>query len=257
MTVTSVARTGFVTVPSRSTPHRGSILDAAIVHDGVPWDTEGLVESFNCIGVDVDPVDCAGFKGLTKRFDPPSYGDGALFVVQSGMTCKAPGFSKDDPAIRKAFEALEPEGVGIGLHDEILLNGTDITPAAGAVTPAQALGLLEGVGYSQYAGVPIIHGGPAVVSVWAGIQAVTPIGTRLETHLGTTVVVAGGNETKTNDKIDPEQWAFVTGQVVLWRSEAIHAAELDRSTNDQTVLYERLYMAAVDCLVAKVKVKVL
>ena len=256
MTITPVVPAKYVTVPSR-TP-RGSILDIAQVVDGsLPWDPEGLMESYNCIGIDVDTLNCAGFKGLTKRFDPPSFGDGVMFGVQGGITCKGPGFDLNNPALRAAFEAQEPEGVSIGLHDALLVNGTDLTPASGAVTPIQALGLLEGAGLSGYAGEPVIHAGPMLVSLWAGAQAVRVVGSRVETNIGTPIAVSTGNETKTSDKLDADQWAFVTGAVVLWRSEAVQAADIDRTTNDMTVLYERLYVAAFDCLSAKVQVSVL
>lgn len=246
----------YLTVPSHA--HPGSILDIATVYTGgVPWETTGLVESYNCIGVDVDTVACSGFKGLTKRFDPPSFSNGTMFNCQGGVTCKGPGFDMNDPALQAAFAAREPEGVSIGLHDAILVNGTDLTPAAGSVTPAQALGLLEGAGYSGYSGQPVIHAGPMLASLWAALQAVRLNGNHLETLLGTPVAVASGNESKTAGKLDADQWAFVTGQVFLWRSESVQAADIDRTTNDMTVLYERLYVAAIDCLVAKVKVKVL
>lgn len=255
MTTTPVVRSDYVTVSSR-TP-RGTILGVAVLHEGVPWEGTGLIESYNCIGVDVDTVNCAGFKGLTKRFDPPSFSNGTMFNVQGGITCKGPGFDMNDPALRSAFDAQEPEGVSIGLHDALLVNGTDLTPAGGSVTPAQALGLLESAGYLAYAGQPVIHAGPALVSQWAAFQAVRPAGDHLETLLGTPVVASPGNETKTGGKLDADQWAFVSGEVHLWRSEAVQAADIDRTTNDMTVLYERLYVAAIDCFMAKVKVKVL
>jgi hypothetical protein len=245
------------TPPSRAA--RGSILDIAEVTSGVSTGLglDGLIESFNCIGVDVDAINCAGFKGLTKRFDPPSFSNGVMFNIQSGVRCKGFGFDRNDPKIKSAFDSMEPEGVSIGLHDTLLVNGTDITPAAGTITPAQALGLLEGAGYSGYAGQPVIHVGPMLASLWAAVQAVRLVGDHLETHLGTPVAVSTGNESKTAGKLDPDQWAFVTGAVALIRSEAVLASDIDRATNEQTVLYERLYVAAIDCLVAKVKVKVL
>ena len=79
---------------------------------------------------------------------------------------------------------------------------------------------------------------------------------RLTTVLGTPVAVSAGYETKTADILDPEQWAYVTGEVVLARSEAQQQSALDTNTNEAVVLYERIYMAAVDCLIGKVKVKV-
>jgi hypothetical protein len=257
MTTTALLRSvGPFMPPSRT--QRASILDIAEVsNDFSAIGLDGLIESFNCIGVDVDAIACSGFKGLTKRFDPPSYSNGVLFNIQSGVRCKGFGFDMHDPKIKAAVDAMEPEGVSIGLHDAILVNGTDLTPATGSVTPAQALGVLEGAGYAGYAGQPVIHVGPSLASQWAALHAIEVSGSHLETLLGTPIAVSTGNESKTGGKLDPDQWAFVTGAVVLVRSEAVLAADIDRSTNDQTVLYERLYVAAVDCLNAKVKVKVL
>jgi hypothetical protein len=255
MTTAPVLTGNYVTVPSRIP--QGSILDIAMITDGLPWDSTGMIESFNCIGVDVDAVNCAGFKGLTKRFDAPSYSSGSMFNIQSGITCKGPGFHLDDPALGAAFAAMEPEGVSVGFHDTILVNGTDLTPTAGAVTPAQALGLLEGAGQAAYAGQAVIHMGPALAAQLAALRAVEKVGNHLETLLGTPVAVSVGNETKTSGKLDPSQWAFVTGAVVLARSEVVQTSAVDQVTNDMTALYERVYVAAVDCLVAKVQVKVL
>lgn len=258
MTITPTARTGHVSVPPRSARVRGSILDIADVHEGLPWgDGEGMIDSFNCIGIDVDAIDCAGFKGLTKRFDPPSYGDSHLFNVQGGVTCKGPGFDMNDSRVKAAFDILEAEGVSIGVNNAVLDSATDLTPGGTGVTPAQALGILEGAGYAHYAGSPIIHVGPGLASQWAATQAIEFSGNSIRTRLGTPVAVSNGNEELTGGKLAADQWGYVTGHMVLWRSEAVHAAELDRSTNDMTVLYERLYMVAIDCLAAKVKVKVL
>src|SRR5262245_13299065 len=111
--------------PSRAP--RSTILDIAQVSDDFSFvGLDGLMDSFNCIGIDVDALNCAGFKGLTKRFDPPSFTNGQMFGVQSGVRCKGFGYEADDPRIRQAFEAMEPEGVSIGIHDTILVNGTDL-----------------------------------------------------------------------------------------------------------------------------------
>jgi hypothetical protein len=242
--------------PSR-TPH-GSILDIATITDAFPAaDAEGLIESYNCIGVDVDAIDCAAFTGMTKRFDPPGFSDGSMFSVQSGVTCKPFGFNPDDPALKAAAAVLEGEGVSIGLYETILVNGTDLTPTAGAVDPQTALGLLEGAGYASYAGQPVIHVGPMLASLWSQNGAVDVAGSYLKTRLGTPVAVSAGNESKTGGKLDADQWAFVTGAVVLARSDTVNQWQLDRTTNDMTVLFERLYVVAVDCLVAKVKVNIL
>jgi hypothetical protein len=255
-TISLVTTAGPFTPPSRQP--RSGILDIATVSDDFSFaGLVGLIESYNCVGVDVDAVDCTGFKGLTKRFDPPSFSDGHMFSVQTGVRCKGFGFDPDDSRIKAAFAAMEAEGVAVGIHDTILVNGTDLTPASGPVTPVEALGILEGVGYGSYAGEPVIWLGPGVTAMLSGAQALVRTAGHLETNLGTQVAVSSGVETKSNGKLDPEQWAFVTGAVVILRSDLVSQNALDRSSNEFTVLAERLYIAAVDCLVAKVKVKVL
>jgi hypothetical protein len=256
MTVGLVQPTGVPFTPPSRAP-RGTVLDYATIREDVSFlDPAGLVWSYNCIGMDVDEVACAGFKGLTKRFDSPSSSDGAMFVVQGGVTCKPFGFSGDDPALRAAFDALEGEGVSIGLHDALFDTAVDITPTAGSVSPVIALGLLESYGYLNYAGQPIIHLGPGVVSQLAASRAIEVSNGQLHTALGTPVAVSSGYETKTAGKLDQDQWAFVTGAIVLARSPVTLESEINRSTNDITVLYERLYVAGIDCLIGKVKVKV-
>jgi hypothetical protein len=255
MTVQMLSTTAPFTPPSR-TPH-GTILDWATVVEGIHFgDADGLVWSYNCIGMDVDPVACTDYLTLTKRFDAPTSADGAQFVVQGGMTCKPFGFSGDDPALRDAFIAREGEAVSTGLFESLFSTAVDLTPTAGPVSPVIALGLLESYGYLDYSGVPIVHLGPGMISQLAATNAVTVSDGKLTTILGTPVAVSGGYESKTGGKLDQDQWAFVTGAVVLHRSEIVLQSQQDRSTNDIVVLYERLYVAGIDCLLGKVKVKV-
>ena len=241
--------------PSRVS--HSTILDYAhIIEQPMGLDAQGLVWSYNCIGMDVNPLDdCGDFTTLTKRFDSPSSGDGASFVVQGGVTCKPFGFNMNDPALRAAWDAIEATGVSTGLAYTVFTTATDLTGGT-AVPPVTALGLLESYGYLKYAGEPIIHLGPGMVSQAAAQGAIVNNGGKLSTVLGTPVAVSAGYETKTGGVLDPEQWAYVTGAVVLARGEVVLQSALDTNTNDAVALYERLYMAAVDCLIGKVKVKV-
>ena len=172
------------------------------------------------------------------------------------MRCKPFGFSGDDPGLKDAFNAMEPIGVARGLGMTVFPGATDINGGA-AVSPAVALGLLESYGHLNYAGQPIIHLGPGMVSQLAASQAIIVTNGKLTTALGTPIAVSAGYETKTGDVLDPEQTAYVTGAVVLARSHVVLQHQLDRSTNDITVLYERLYAVAIDCLLGKVQVQVL
>lgn len=257
MTVTPIAprSTGLPIRPPVREPISG-IMQVATVIEGVGLlSPDGMIESYNCMGIDVTEVDCDGFTGQSKRFDAPSFADGAMFVVQSGMTCKPFGFDGNDPQLRRAFDVKENEGVSIGLHDFVLDTATDVSPGS-PVPPAVALGILEGVGLTEYSGEPIIHLGPGTLAQLTVNGAIAKVGNRLETHLGTPVVPNLGVETKTGGVLDPSQWAFVTGAVVVARSEVFQGTQIDRNTNDVTVLFERLYAVGVDCLAAKVKVKV-
>ena len=131
--------------PSRVT--HSTILDYAhIIEDPLGIDVSGLVWSFNCIGMDVNPVDqCSAFTALTKRWDSPSSGDGASFVVQGGVTCKPFGFDWNDPALKRAFDAIESTGVSTGLSYTVFTDAVDLTGGAAVppVTATRAAGVLR------------------------------------------------------------------------------------------------------------------
>ena len=242
--------------PSRTT--HSTILDYAhIIEDPLGIDVDGLIWSFNCIGMDVNPVDnCVDFLGLTKRFDSPSSAPGFSFVVQGGVTCKPFGFDMNDPGLRSAFDAIESTGVSTGLSYTVFSTAQDLTGGV-AVPPTTALGLLEALRL-----LPVRRDSRS--STWVPAWSARPqprarsstTVASCTTVLGTPIAVSAGYETKTADILDPEQVAYVSGAVVLARSDVVLQSSLNQSNNDAVVLYERLYMAAVDCLVGKVKVKV-
>ena len=194
---------------------------------------------------------------MTKRFDTPASTDGAMFIVQAGMACKPFGFDMNDPAIRKAFEAKEPEGVSTGLYETVFADATDITPGPRLSRPPRPSGCWRARGCSTTPGNRSSTWVPASSACsHEHRHRVDTSGGVLRTALGTPIAVSAGYESKTGGKLDAEQWVFVTGAMVLARGAPILQAELDRTTNDQVVLYERLYVAGIDCLVGKVKVKV-
>jgi hypothetical protein len=49
---------------------------------------------------------------------------------------------------------------------------------------------------------------------------------------------------------------YASGEVVVARGDLVVQQAMDQSTNDILTLVERLYVAAVDCFVAAVRVKV-
>jgi hypothetical protein len=177
MTVQIIRPTSVPFTPPSRGPLGGSILEYAEIVESTLWlDPTGVIWSYNCIGIDVDPIDdCGDITGLTKRFDPPASADGGSFIIQGGVTCKPFGFDGEDPALKAAFDTMEPLGVSRGLAFTLFGSAVDLTPAA-AVTPVIALGLLESYGYLEYAGQPVIHLGPGMVSQLMANGAITASG---------------------------------------------------------------------------------
>lgn len=258
MTETLVRAAGPFTPQPRS--DIGSIFTVAEIREGMPWvDSVDMIESYNCVTVQHLPLaNCAAMSaGFTKTFGSPGWPDGIRFVVQGGVQCKPFGFNANDSRLAASFAVQEANGVAEALRDGTLGAGTDYTPTGGSVTPVQGLGILESIGRCKYAGEPVIHMGALMAAELTGVNALNRVGNRLETSLGTPVAVSCGYETQNGGKFDTDQWGYVTGAVVIARSEMVNEAQLDQTTNQWTALFERLYLVAVDCVAAKVKVKVL
>jgi len=250
----------------------GTLLDVAYVTDGIGFlEPQGLTESYNCMILDSVAVWPCPTTASPKTFgDSPSWVDGIRFAVYGGITCKGPGFSMTDglTKARQSFEAMESVGVERALMKTRFVAGptwgaaTDLTPAGGAVVPAAGLAILEGDAACKYAGVPIIHAPRAVASLLTGIQgSITNEGNALVTKLGSKVAAGGGYGCPNSGPTGAapaagELWMYGTGMVTVARGELMTFSDIDRSTNDVRLLVERAYVAAVDCYVSAVRVKV-
>lgn len=153
------------------------------------------------------------------------------------------------------FNAVESEAVerelatGEANPDNPYFADADATLLAGAQSPTVALALLErAIATTGRAG--IIHADPAVTTAWA--MHLQTDGERMVTIANGTQVISGAGYRAIdpdggalNDPLS-EGWAFATGPVVVYRSEAQVLFGFDQSINSQVVLVERAYLATWD-----------
>lgn len=251
-------------------PLTSTILDVAEVHEGIEWLgtssgvlTDGQQESYSCLDVrftDICPLPRAA-KVLT---DKPVWGTGGRFNVYAGLTCKPFGYDVEESAskVKDVFLSREAVGVERGIMAMMASMGaTDITPAAGAVTAVQAIGLLEGHAGRYYAGLPTIHAARSTASIaGAGGGADMQAGV-FYSPLGTPIVAGAGYDYPSLGPTGAvaatgEVWMYATGSVVVARGAVFAEPQLDRSTNEIVALAERPYVAYIDCYAAAIRVKV-
>lgn len=253
------------------TPIKGTLLDTATVSEGLGWmDTEAISLSFNCLTTNSLTVwpDCN--PTAAKTFNNPSYQDGFRFVAYAGVGCKSIGFDRED-AMQNAlrvFLAKESVAVEQALMAQRFIASagnwpapTDITPASGAVKPSVGLALLEQDAGINYAGVPTVHAPRAIGSLLTFSNSLHFVGDALFSAMGSKVAAGAGyaiaNQSPAGVAAPAgELWVYATGEVSIARGEVIPRWELDRTTNDVSILVERPYIAVVDCYAAAIRVKV-
>jgi len=203
----------------------------------------------------------------TKTFEVPGWNDGVRFAVYGGTKCKGIGsdMARAQSEVERVFVANESVGVERALMTMRLVGGgafpatTDLTPAGSTLTPAEGLAYLEAYMAGNYAGVPTIHVGRGVGSLLMTQNAAERNGNLFFSKQGSKIASGGGYA---NPNLAPggaaaavgQSWMYATGEVVIARGDVISQASLDQTTNEQIVLAERAYVAAVDCLVVAIKV---
>jgi hypothetical protein len=200
----------------------------------------------------------------TKTFAAPPWVDGIRFAVYAGLTCKTVAFdAQAESELRRVFEMTESRGVERALMQSRFTTpaATDVTPAGGAVDPTVGVAILEGDASCKYAGLPTLHVPRVIGTLLTRNGAMARTGNEFFTVQGSKVASGAGYGCPNNGPTGAapaagEQWVYASGEVVVARSEIIIQKQIDRVTNETLVLVERLYVAAVDCYTAAVKVKV-
>lgn len=203
---------------------------------------------------------------VSKTFVGPSWQDGFRFAVYAGAVCKS--FTPlDESRLRDAYLSNESFGVEAALMvQRFRVNGTswaaatDLTPAGGAVTPQVGLAILEGNASWNYAGVPTIHAPRSIGSILGQNNQIVREGDAFYTFQGSKLASGAGYEKNNTSPAGAtptagELWMYVSGEVVLARGDLIVESGTNRDTNELFSLVERLYVGAVDCYTAAVRVK--
>lgn len=204
---------------------------------------------------------------VTKSWGAPTWADAIRFAVYGGVICKMNDLTDQQSRIEKAFANRESVAVARALMQTRFIAGTgwsaatDLTPAGGAVDPTVGLAILEGDAATKYGGAPTIHTPRSIGTLLTRNGAVEFEGDRLFSVQGSKIASDGGYENPNNSPTNTaapagEKWMYASGEVVVGRSETIVRGELNRDNNENTALVERLYVAAIDCYTAAVRVKV-
>jgi hypothetical protein len=216
------------------------------------------------------PTTNTAVVNVTKTFNNPAWQDGFRFQVYAGVGCESIGFDREDALAQatRVFLAKESVAVEQALMAQRFIASasnwaapTDVTPAAGAVSPKVGLALLEQAAGVTYAGAPTIHATRTIGALLVDTGGLTMEGNVLRSPLGSKVAAGAGygiaNQSPAGAAAPTgESWMYATGEVSVARGELITAWELDRSNNEVSVLIERPYIAMVDCFAAAVRVKV-
>lgn len=221
------------------------------------------------VGTVAYPTTNTAVVGQTKSFSASGFQDGISFAVYAGHVCKGIGYDEGALGeVERVFAANESNAVERALMQQrFVVNGsiwaaaTDLTPAGGAVSPKAGLAILEGHASWKYAGVPTIHAPRSIGSLLGDGGRLIREGNSFTTFQGSKFASGGGYEAANQSPAGVaapagERWMYASGEVVIARSETVSKMEMDRSTNEMFALVERMYVAAVDCYTAAVRVKV-
>ena len=160
-------------------------------------------------------------------------------------------------AIERAIQFGEP-----GNEPTLSSEAVDIT-TGGAVSTVEAVALLEQYLGENYGGVGVLHMDRRLATHAIAEGLIFPEGDQLRTGLGTLVAAGAGYESQSGPDESPESpgdgslWVYATGAVHGWRSAIVESQEgatFDRGNNTLTVIVERTYVIAWECVTAAIQV---
>lgn len=230
--------------------------------NGIEWETLTCEPVSGRSGPGCDPDFEA--VGLPKNLDRNhgETGEAAAFAVYGHHTCSPVGI---DPARAQELAnahlmAREEARVEQALWTGDLGNTPNLTGDAvdltgsGAVSPAEALGLLEDYIAATYGSLGVIHIARGAVPILAAAFLLVPSGNRLLTTAGTPVVAGAGYPGTGPGGSTPASgaaWGYASPALFGYRSEvftssAVPGDLLDRGSNDLYAIAERSYVLGYD-----------
>lgn len=153
-----------------------------------------------------------------------------------------------------------------GNEPNLIDSAVDITPGGGPVTFVDAIARLEQYVGANYGGTGVFHMDRRLAAHAVAALLVYPVGSQLQTGLGTLVAAGSGYDASVGPGESPEEspsdgelWIYATGTVYGWRSEVgfipdTDSASIDRSFNTLKVLAEQSVIVAWECVTAAIQV---
>jgi len=233
-------------------------------------------------GVIYVPDDCAKDVFLYSMQCPPITGSkeftgietavsGAPFGVITSYTCGAIGFSFDEAVerVRTRMGLREQRAVekriwqgssgALGTITGLFRNATDL---GAATCPAEAISLLEQTLADNGVLDGLIHARPGMATHFGADHILEHPRPRLMTSpLGTPYVFGQGYDgtgPTGQATTSSTEWMYATGRVLVWQDPEIFVPPpeqvLDLSTNQLSLVAERVYAVAIECGVWAVNV---
>lgn len=244
---------------------KGTLYDVAPPRDDIRWvDPNDIISTLNCLVTRTTDAVCGSPD--PKTFDYPTWVDAARFASYGGVVCQGVGGNENLFAEAvDVWERVESRAAEQGLVENVLSEvaaGNDKTPTPGtAVSPQKGLAILEEWAAGHYAGVPTMHIPRGIAQYLSQNGALDTSGAGWRTMVGSKVSAGGGyglvNKGPNNAAATAgAYWMWATGEVLILRSNIVKQNELNRTTNENVVLVEREFIAAVDCMSVAVLVGV-
>ena len=233
-------------------------------------------------GVIYVPDDCNNDVSLYSMQCPPITGtkvfsgveqavSGNPFGVITSYTCGSLGFSFDEAErrVRTRMAMREQAAVerrlwqgssgALGTITGLFRNAVNLGAAS---CPAEAVGILEQTLADNGVNAGLIHARQGLATpFWADFIIERQGPRRLTTMLGTPYVFGQGYDgtgPTGQATTTSTEWIYATGRVLIWQSPEIWVPPigqvLDRSTNQLTLVAERLYAVAIECGVWAIQV---
>ena len=237
------------------------------------------------VGAEFEPLACDAAELASyncENENEPGYplsirdGEGLVeiepFLVYGSYGCKSLSRPFDEAEQRARLHlqlgeerAVERAIAAGGFGGAPTFQGADnLTPAGGAVSVVDGFGLLEGYLGEEYGGQGVIHAPRGLAARVGDNGIVHREGQRLETVVGTFVVLGGGyslaNVGPTGDAPpEGEAWLFATSRPIIRRGEVYVTPDpdhfLQRGTNDVEIVAQRAYAVSWECVLAAVRVE--
>ncbi|MFM9590716.1 cupin [Streptomyces scabiei] len=253
-------------VPGTPLPHGllggcTDVIDATDPHEllGTDWRPLSCSEAHDTTWCP-DDGESPGGTFPEKVFDRPGTCTAAPVTIYAGSECTTMGWTYQE-AVKHARETLrmgEQRALEEWFMREVLCTiGDDLTPAAGAVSISQGIGVLENWLGTEYGGAGVLHVPVGAGALLGCCNIVHMDEGAPRTLAGNCVILGAGYAANVGPPdcttADPgEAWLYATSPIRVRREPpatvpGTDAASVNTVTNDRRVLAERTFVVEIAC----------